>query len=277
MSDSGNICKFSSSSGESDFFSFQFIYENNPQKFGKDRSYAAFVCHLVTGGTAMYHTAEGSYALNPGDLFFSFPSTPFTLEGDETFKYLYIAFVGSHVSELLESMRVTRRMPVRVGMGELTDIWMKGLEHSSPENLSMMTKGVLHYTFAFLTEEEPKEITAVGCGSTVEKIRETVERDFSNADLNLEHLSSIYGYNTKYISRCFRETVGVSFSDYLTSCRIRHACLLLEESRMTVREVAVSVGYQDPLYFSKVFKRIIKSSPGEYRKECWAARGENKE
>ena len=161
-------------------------------------------------------------------------------------------------------------------MKELIPIWMQGLEHSNPENLSMMTKGILHYTFAFLTEEEPKEILQGGCGGTVEKIRETVERDFANAELNLEHLSNMYGYNPKYISRCFRELVGVSFSDYLTSCRIRHACLLLEESRMTVREVAVSVGYQDPLYFSKVFKRMIKASPGEYRKACLGTREENK-
>lgn len=275
MSDSGNICKFSSSMGESDFFSFQFIYETEPQKFDRDRSYAAFVCHLVTEGTAVYHTANGSFSLTAGDLFFAFPSTAFTLEGDGKFKYLYISFVGSHVSELLEAMRVTRQTPVRFGMTELNDIWMKGLEHSNPENLSMMTKGVLHYTFAFLMEQEPKEVSAGSCAEAVEKIRETVELEFGNPSLNLEHLSSLYGYNTKYISRCFRKLVGVSFSDYLLSCRIRHACLLLEESRMTVREVANSVGYQDPLYFSKVFKRIIKSAPGEYRKERWAARGEN--
>ncbi len=275
MSENGNICKFSSSTGESDLFSFQFIYETMPQKFGANRSYAAFVCHLVTEGTAVYHTSAGDFSLRAGDLFFAFPSVPFTLDADDAFKYLYISFVGSHATELLESVGVTRQMPVRFGMGELTPVWRMGLEHSRPENLSLMTKGVLHFTFAFLAEEqlmaetlgEPKDGAAGSCAEVVEEIRSTIERDFSNADLNLEDLSRRYGYNTKYISRCFRELVGVSFSDYLISCRIRHACLLLEESRMTVREVAAAVGYPDSLYFSKVFKRLIKSSPGEYRKE----------
>ena len=97
-----------------------------------------------------------------------------------------------------------------------------------------------------------------------------MERDFSNANLSLEQLCRLYGYNAKYICRKFRQIVGVGFSDYLTSCRIRHACVLLAESNFTIREVATAVGYPDALYFSKVFKRIMKVSPSEHRKESGA-------
>ncbi len=268
MPDTGNICKFSSAAaGDSDLFAFQFIYETMPARLGDNRSYAAFVCHLVTEGRADFHTAAGSYSLERGDLFFAFPSLPFTLEADESFKYLYIAFVGSYASDLLESLGVTREEPVRRGLEELTDTWFMALNRCSSDNLAFMTKGVLYYTFAYLKQSDPGERPAGGCNSVVAEIREAVERDFANADLALDRLCRLCGYNVKYISRRFREIVGVSFSDYLISCRIRHACVLLEESRMTVREIAAAVGYRDALYFSKVFKRIMKTSPSEYRAE----------
>ena len=71
----------------------------------------------------------------------------------------------------------------------------------------------------------------------------------------------------RYLSRRFRDIMGFSFIECLTASRIRHACVLLTESDMSVREVALSVGYQDSLYFSKVFKKKMAVSPARYRVE----------
>ena len=268
MSDTGNVCKFSSSAGnDNDLFAYQFIYETNPARLGDNRAYSAFVCHLVTEGSGEFQTAADSFFLEPGDIFFAFPSLPFTLSVEEPFKYLYIAFIGSRASDLLESLGVTREMPVRRGLEELTDTWFSALRRCSSDNLAFMAKGLLYYTFAYLKQSDPVEKVVGDCDDVVAKIREAVERDFSKADLSLEHLCHLYGYNTKYISRRFRQIVGVGFSDYLISCRIRHACVLLDESKMTIREISAAVGYQDALYFSKVFKRIMKTAPSGYREE----------
>ena len=268
MAASENICKFASSTAtDNDLFAFQFIYEADPGRLGVSRSYAAFVCHLVMTGNAKFTAAGGSYTLAPGDLFFTFPSSSFHLEPDPDFKYCYIAFVGNHATELLESLGVSRADPVRSGHCDLQPLWFKALERCTSDNLNFFAKGILYCTFAYLKKSEPAYTNSMDCNSVVKQIQEAVDQDYSDSDLSLERLCKSYGYNVKYISRKFRQNVGIGFSDYLINCRIRHACILLTESSMTIREIATTVGYPDALYFSKVFKRIMKASPSEYRRD----------
>lgn len=273
MNDYGNICKFSNA-GEvyQDLFAFQFIYETLPKHLGDNRSYTAFCCHLVTEGEAVFHTANGNWKLKCGDIFFAFPSLNFTLESDSDFKYLYIAFVGRHASDLLESMGITREAPVCRGYKDLLNVWFEALEKCSCENLSFMAKGLLYYTFALFKQPLSADTgNAEDYSNIVTKIRDAIEQDYANADLSLDYLCALHHYNTKYISRRFTEIMGVSFSDYTTSCRIRHACALLNESDMSIRDITISVGYRDALYFSKVFKKIMKVSPSEYRRQMTTA------
>lgn len=272
MNGYGNICKFSNEGKTyQDLFAFQFIYETLPERLGDNRSYAAFCCHLITEGEAVLHMGNGEWTLKGGDIFFAFPSLKFTLEPGCDFKYLYIAFVGSHASDLLESMGITREAPVCYGYGDLPRIWFDALAKCNTENLSFMAKGLLYYTFALLKQPFSAETrNTEDCSHIVTKIRDAIEQGYANADLSLDYLCALHHYNTKYISRRFTEIMGVSFSDYTTSCRIRHACALLSESRMSIRDIALSVGYRDALYFSKVFKKIMKTSPSEYRTQTVA-------
>jgi two-component system response regulator YesN len=67
-----------------------------------------------------------------------------------------------------------------------------------------------------------------------------------------------------YLSRLFSEHCKVSFIDYVTELRIENAEKLLRESKMTVKEVAFAAGYQDPNYFSKIFRKLTGLSPTAY-------------
>ncbi|MDR2551827.1 MAG: helix-turn-helix domain-containing protein [Treponema sp.] len=68
-----------------------------------------------------------------------------------------------------------------------------------------------------------------------------------------------------HLSRLFTEHLKTGFSDYLTELRIGEAERLLKEPGLTVKEIAYAVGYQDPNYFSKTFKRIKGILPTELR------------
>jgi two-component system response regulator YesN len=69
-----------------------------------------------------------------------------------------------------------------------------------------------------------------------------------------------------HLSRLFSEHLKISFSDYLTELRISEAERLLKKPGLTVKEIAYAVGYQDPNYFSKSFKKIKGLVPRESRK-----------
>jgi two-component system response regulator YesN len=64
-----------------------------------------------------------------------------------------------------------------------------------------------------------------------------------------------------YLSRAFSEHVGTSFNDYLNSIRLETAQRMLKERKQSVKEIAYAVGYHDPNYFSRIFKKFKGVSP----------------
>lgn len=267
MPEQENICKFSSAvEGDQDLFAYQFVYETQADRLSWPRAHAAFCCHLVTEGTAVFRTQEGSWSLQRGDLFFTFPSHSFSIDEQENFRYLYISFVGHKPATLLKGMDVTKEQPVHCGLEELESMWRGALTLCTSRNLSLMAKGVLLCTFACLQGvQQEAAADRQACEEIVAEIRSAVERDYADPALSMEAFSGRYRYNARYLSRRFRDIMGFSFIECLTASRIRHACVLLTESDMSVREVALSVGYQDSLYFSKVFKKKMAVSPARYR------------
>ena len=73
--------------------------------------------------------------------------------------------------------------------------------------------------------------------------------------------------NAAHLSRLFTEHLKTSFIDYLTALRVSEAERLLREKNISVKEAAFAVGYQDPNYFSKIFKKIKGKLPTEVNKE----------
>lgn len=85
--------------------------------------------------------------------------------------------------------------------------------------------------------------------------------------INHQTLSELFGLVPSYLSRLFREYKGASPSDYLTALRMEKARELLQsQPELHAKEIAALVGYSDPLYFSKIFKKYTGLSPSEYRK-----------
>nr|WP_304219780.1 AraC family transcriptional regulator [Fredinandcohnia onubensis] len=82
--------------------------------------------------------------------------------------------------------------------------------------------------------------------------------------MNLSDLAKMAGLSTSHYARLFKEYVGYSPIDYLTHVRIDRAKELLAISDFRIKEISQSVGYQDELYFSRIFKRIVGVSPTQF-------------
>lgn len=84
-------------------------------------------------------------------------------------------------------------------------------------------------------------------------------------EITLEQLSEITGLSISYISTIFKTNLNTSPINYLIHLRIEKACELLRMSNSKVYEIAYSVGYDNALYFSRLFKKHMNVSPKEYR------------
>lgn len=261
-----NVCKFSDTIEHDDdmLAATRFIYETSPEKLGTEITYAAFGCHLVTGGSAVLVGEDGEHEIGVGDMFFSFPMIPFSFKNIDGLKYLYVNFVGSGAEQTLISFNINRGKTVQHELSDLIDIWFFALARCTTKNLPILGKGVLYYSLGMLPidadcapQKREEDIAEI--------VRKSVDISYSNEDLSIEYYAKKYKYNSKYLSRKFAAAYNVPFSEYLKSCRINHACTMLQDSEITVAEVASRVGYHDPLYFSKVFRSVMGMSPTEYR------------
>lgn len=84
--------------------------------------------------------------------------------------------------------------------------------------------------------------------------------------LTLDKVSKVVYLSPYYLSHLFREELDITFVEYLTRVRIERAKYLLKNDTVPIITVASNVGYEDPSYFSKVFKRNTGFSPNQYRK-----------
>ncbi len=83
--------------------------------------------------------------------------------------------------------------------------------------------------------------------------------------LRLEDFAKEAGLSVSHFSELFRVQTGQSPMAYFIDIRMRHACRLLDLSAQSVKSVAGECGYRDPYYFSRVFKKVMGSSPDKYR------------
>ena len=84
-------------------------------------------------------------------------------------------------------------------------------------------------------------------------------------DIAVKDISGYFGYSEAYFCKLFKQYFGHSFVSYLTEYRMRRAEDLISTSSLSIKEIGIAVGYPDPNYFTKVFRRVRGVSPSGFR------------
>lgn len=89
--------------------------------------------------------------------------------------------------------------------------------------------------------------------------------------IGLSDVAKYIHTNTAYLSRVFKQEMGIGISEYLNRLRVEQAARLLRETNLKISHVAERVGVADAHYFSSLFRRYTGTSPVMYRKEHLSA------
>lgn len=86
-----------------------------------------------------------------------------------------------------------------------------------------------------------------------------------NFDISLKDVAKNVNLSYNYLSKVFKDEIGKSFVDYLTELRMERSMKLLANQNLSVKEICQEIGYNDPNYYSKAFKKVTGMTPTEYR------------
>ncbi len=98
----------------------------------------------------------------------------------------------------------------------------------------------------------------------VSQALEYIKNNFKR-NISLEEMSQVLNISPYYFSKIFKKSVGINFKEYLIKLKIEYAQKLLTQTDMPIKEIAYEIGFDDPNYFIKAFKKYTGFTPASVR------------
>jgi len=255
-----NVCKFNLPSFSDTLFVSKYIKETDEDVMKTTFTLNQHRMILITHGEGEFAFSDKLTAFKKGDIVFGLIADTMVLQSGKNITYLYVDFSGTRANELLKRFGIDSDNRVKEGYDGLIPLWEESLLSASEQNLDLTCESILLYTFSrfYKNTQTRNEMT--------EQIIEITEQRFTEPTLSISVIADELSYNVKYLSHTFKKSMGVNYSNYLRTIRIKHAVTLLDYGIDSIKNVALLSGFTDPLYFSNVFKAQIGISPTQYLK-----------
>ena len=102
--------------------------------------------------------------------------------------------------------------------------------------------------------------------TAVTAVLKVLRADYADHDISIAKICKVVHRSHSYLCVLFKRETGMTINDYLTEIRVNKAQEILRDRQIKLLDVARRVGYLDNNYFTKVFKRAMRMTPSEYRK-----------
>jgi AraC-like DNA-binding protein len=235
-----------------------------------------YLLHYIQSGLGTYTCQGITYKLGAGDSFLIEPGKLISYAADENhpWHYRWLAFEGGQAARLLEATGLSSQQPiVHTGGKRHIPVMYHKIQAAFQTRLAhagLKAVGYLHLLLAeYAHALQPKQQSDPHLTGTGEQIAQQALHYLSTQyaePITIELMAEAFGYNRAYLSTLFKKHTGLTPATFLLRLRIDKARLLLRERQeLTIEQIASSVGFHDPLYFSKQFKRLYGMSPTDYR------------
>jgi len=122
----------------------------------------------------------------------------------------------------------------------------------------------LNFLSSFIYYDFEKDIKTHHSDTVVDSIKEYL-LDSLDKNYTLDHIASKFNYSKSYLHTKFKIKTGYSVMIYFNLKKVQKACEYLYYTDLSIKEISYKVGFEDPLYFSRIFKNYMGKSPRKYK------------
>lgn len=226
-----------------------------------------------TGGIGWIEMDHQRFELRPGHLLLIPSGTAhrYGADRDDPWSIFWVHFAGPQAAALLETLGASREKPLlfvpdlALMQQAFEDLYATPNYHYSDAGLPAMTGELLRLVSRIkLHQGHPERHRQAVEDRVLETIR--FMQDHLDMPLTLEALASRAGQSTPHYCKLFRQRTSQPPMAYFIQLKVIKACALLSQTDQSVRDIARELGYDDPYYFSRLFKKVQGCSPANYRR-----------
>ncbi len=230
-----------------------------------------YLIHYVSAGCGTFVCNKQTYSLRAGDLFLIAPTQMVSYRADpqDPWEYCWVGFNGTDARRLVTMAGFTRKEPVlRDAEPDITSALLLRIAEVSGSTAAADAEmvGCLYLFLAQLIRNNTRRTADDPHQGYVANALRFIQYNYAG-EIGISDIARYVGISRSQLYRAFLQDFGVSPHTYLQTYRINEACSLLRNPNLSIAEVASSVGFNDPLYFSRVFKSIKQRTPSDYQRQ----------
>lgn len=223
-------------------------------------------------GNGWFQVGKQRYEVGPNEFFILPQNVEHSYGSSSTHPWTiyWVHFGGDSLPQLNEVQEVQKHFkPVYVkNNGDIIPIFTKiykTLELGySIDNLLFANMCLSHFLTLFIYNQRHYTATSNDKLDCVDSAILFMQEHI-NDNISLNDLSRQYNYSVSRFSNLFKQKTGYAPIDYFLQMKMQKACQQLDFSDRSIKDIAFSMGFDDPYYFSKRFRTIIGMSPKKYR------------
>ncbi len=234
-----------------------------------------YLIHYCLEGKGMYKVDNKCYYLRKNQGFLICPDivTYYEADNDNPWTYAWIGFRGFKAQEYLHKAGLNMDNPTFYfkndnSLGTLFLEILQSFQYDKSKEIRL--QGLLYIFLSELIENpsrtvDPRKSKERHSWHYTKKAMDFIEKNYSRP-ITIKQIAGHVGLDRSYLCSIFKETVGASPQQYLINFLMDKACQLMNNPLLSISDIARSVGYNNPLTFSKAFKKTKGVSPRNYRK-----------
>ena len=226
--------------------------------------------YLVEGNGVFESRVSGTLQLEAGSVIVIYPETwhRYKPSGNKLWHTYWVGFGGKLADEFIQKLEMSREKPVKVigYQKKIVQVYLDVLETSQLEYTGyqqVLLGDIIKLIGTVHAVHRKTEIRQKDADRIVQEAKVILMQ--KNLSITMEEVAGELNMGYSSFRKLFRDYTGMSPGQYQMQHKINKAVSLLNEGKLTIKEIASELQFETPQYFARIFKKKIGKTPREYQ------------